>query len=365
MPTGFAAQWNPAGAVTGLGPLPHTSPHTAVDYVKRAAPKVPFWPQLVQRDSTERVVDQALAPLADLLEPMLDRPWCYAMRPGVSMDEMLGALHERDVTLPQHAATGFYAFEHALAAGAFQQATALKGQLIGPITLAHHLFRAAPRGRWFADHPQLIYALGRYLTRLARWQIDRLRRFDLPVVLFVDEPVLGTTLAPAGDGGIAPAMNALSSMLASLRETHVMAALRCCQPRAVRWLDEAAPDLYAFDAYQGLARFCREPAGQAFAGAGHVAFGLVPTGQALDGVTAEGLFTRWLQSASVLGDVTAIARRSLITASGALGRVDPPAANATFNFAHRLSYLVSWIASGHHSEQRPSRANPSDATASS
>jgi len=342
--------WLPAGAVTGLGPLPQTDPDEAIRYLTRACPSVPFWPQLPQRGPGETSVAQALAPLADLVEPDRGAPWSYTLRPGATMDALLAALAEREPAIPGEVAGGLPAFERAFQEGRFPHAKAVKGQLIGPVSLAMRLHRGGPRGRPFADHPLLVRALGEYLTRLGQWQVQRLARLKRPVVLFVDEPLLGGTLTPAREAGVAPALAALSQLLAGLRQAGAVAGVRAAQPAGLHWLDEAAPDLWAFDAHHGLDQFAGSNAARGFVEqGGHVAFGLVPTGAALSGLTAEAMFTRWLQGASVLGDVTALARRSLITASCGLGRVDPPAASATFNFAHRVSYLVSWIASGHHS----------------
>jgi hypothetical protein len=347
--------WLPAGAVTGPGPMPQLETEAALRYVVRACPSVPFWPQLPQRAAAERPVAQALSPLGGMIEPMVDAPWCYTLSQATPLDTLLGTLADADPALPVEAARGFYALEQALDTNRFPHATAVKGQIVGPITLAMHLYRGGPRGRPFADHPQLIHALGRYLSRVGQWQYERLKRFGLPVILFVDEPVLGTQLAPAGDAGIAPALAALSSTLAELRAAGAIAGLRCGHADASCWLDEASPDLYAFDAHHGLSRFCSEAASQGFVQrGGHVAYGLVPTGQALDGLTAEGLFSRWLQTASLMGDVTTQARRTLITPAGGLGRVDLSAVSATFSFAHRISYLVNWIASGHHSANQRS-----------
>jgi len=344
-----ATTWTPAGAVTGLGSLPQTDAEAAVRYVSRACPQVPFWPQLPLRSYDERMIDQALAPLRPLVQPLEHAPWCYGLAAGVSLDQFLGALAEAEPDLPADAASGFYAFQHAAERGRFSQASALKGQLIGPVTLAQHLYRG--KNRPFADHPQLIAALGRYLARLGHWQLNQLGQFDRPVVLFVDEPALGSRLTPAGEAGIGPALSALSTLLAELRQAGAVAGLHCCAPPADwSWLDEANPDLWAFDAYQDLVSFCSAEPARRFAGSGgRVAYGLVPTGESLGGMTAESLFSRWLQAASVAGDVTTLARQSLVTARCGLGRVDPSAASATFSFAHRVSYLISWIASGHHS----------------
>ena len=59
--------WLPAGAVTGIGSLPHQDADQAVRFVARHCPAMPFWPQLPQRAVGEQMIAQTASPLAHLL----------------------------------------------------------------------------------------------------------------------------------------------------------------------------------------------------------------------------------------------------------------------------------------------------------
>ena len=347
--------WQPAGAVTGVGALPQQDVDAAVRCVARACPVVPFWPQLPQHQQGERLLDQALAPLADLVEPNASAPWTYGLRPNVTLDALLAALYEREPMAGVGDAAGLDAFERAWQGGSFAQARAVKGQVLGPVTLGLHLYRGGQRARPFADHPMLMQAIGVYLARLARRQAARLAALHANALVFLAEPMLESLTVDSATLAEPAGINALSDVLQAVRDGGALAGVHVGRGDAAPWLEPLRPDVWAFDAHHDLAGFCASDAGLAFVqNGGRVAFGLVPTGAALNGFSAEAAFTRWLQAASVMGDVTAIARQSLITATGGLGRVDPPALSATMNFAHRVSYLVNWIASGQHAMQNSS-----------
>lgn len=56
------------------------------------------------------------------------------------MKEFHQRLREADTILDETSAAGFYAFEEACRSNTLTQAVALKGQITGPITLAHWHF---------------------------------------------------------------------------------------------------------------------------------------------------------------------------------------------------------------------------------
>ena len=97
-------------------------------------------------------------------------------------------IHAGSGELTSENASGFAPFEHALAAGRFPKAVAVKGQMAGPITLAACLFHGE---RSFAGDRVLFEAVVARVSRMTRWQASRLRSVGLPVLLFLDEPTAG------------------------------------------------------------------------------------------------------------------------------------------------------------------------------
>jgi hypothetical protein len=328
--------------VTGIGSLPMTNPQTAIRFVADASPLVPFWPQLPQRFHLEGVIEQGLGEIADLIEPR-SGAYGYRAKPG-SLNRLVSRLQNVPAALDETRAAGFFAFEEALAAGAFPRAVAIKGQIEGPITLAFHLFDG---DRTFAHNPFLVDAVASHVARLALWQFERLRRAQLPVLLFIDEPGLclaspSQLTAPGSD-----LIGALTRVIDATRWSGAVAGLHCCAAIPFAFLRRVNPDVFSFDAHRGMEAFFADPDARVFLRqAGNVAFGLVPTCSCLDGLTAENLFARWLQAGAGAMNLRELARQSMITATRGLGLLDEIAARASFDLASRLAVLVNKLALG-------------------
>lgn len=327
--------FEPAGAVTGIGSLPVLEPAAAVSFVAEHAPEVPFWPQLPQRHPAEGTVEQGLVSVDDLLQP---RPeFGYDVHPR-RLGELRDRLWRGPAGLDERCAAGLFAFERAVAAGAFPKAAALKGHLAGPITLAWSLsVNGAP-----AFHaPGLFAALTRHTARRAGWQARRLGRFGLPVLIFVDEPAL--CLADPDRAG--HLLEALDDVLDAIRGAGALAGLHCCAGRSLPLMARTRADVFSFDAH-APAGAGPPPADELWGGADSrriVAFGLVPTQGQAD-YTAVELFAGWLGAAACAGDLPALARRSMVTASCGLGLVDTAAAQASFSLAAGVAGLVRRVA---------------------
>jgi hypothetical protein len=334
----------PPGAVTGIGSLPGEDPHVAVQFVEQVCPLIPFWPELPRRSPQARSVEQTFGPFADLLRPRLDS-YGYEVVPG-QLTALLERLEQAPARLEPTRSAGFFAFEQAMAAGRFRHAVAVKGQVLGPLTLAWQLFTA---GRPLITQPAYLTALGRYLTRLAQWQIDRLAQSGKPVLMFLDEPCLA--LAPAsGDTTKEVLIAVLHAMLTALRSPDVLLGVHTCArlPQGgvpIAALCQAQPDIISFDAHYGLESFCADPAAQRFLRAGgRVAFGLVPTFSVLDQIDPDELFLRWLVAVTGVMSVGALARQTMITATCGLGLLSEPSAVSSFHLAHQLAQRIAQVA---------------------
>jgi hypothetical protein len=315
----------PAGAVTGIGSLPHASAAEAIQFVAELSPEIPFWPQLPQRSKQELAVSQGLGILSGLIEPRAEG-YGYQVKAG-RLDAVLTTLHRGDGHLTETHAAGFSAFTSAI----FPSAKAVKGQVEGPITLATYLFH---KDRRFLSDPALFAAIAFHVSQTICWQIDRLKPAGVPVLLFIDEPAL----CLAADE---KSLNALAATIDDARTHGAAAGLHCCAHRPFEPMCQVKPDILSFDAYEGLERFFTDPhANEFLRNGGTVAYGLVPTWPNLDSLNPMTLFTRWLTAASLAGDPHELARQAMITATCGLGLLDANSAAASFHLAQALGKLV-------------------------
>ncbi|MCS6938253.1 MAG: hypothetical protein NZM94_03225 [Roseiflexus sp.] len=327
------------GAVTGVGSLPHTDAGEAVSLVARVAPEIPFWPQLPQRAVEERMIEQALMPFSDLLLPHGSSYGYRIAHPG-GYAELLHRLATVSAELLPSAAAGFFAFEAALAAGAFPRAVALKGQITGPVTLAALLFFA---GQPVVYDPTALEAIGGYIRRLAIWQIERLARWRTPVLIVLDEPYLA--LLPDRDA-TGEALRALQSVVRGIQATGALVGVHCCAS-----LPDGAPpvallcwtgaDVVSFDAYQQAALCCTGAEVRAFVrNSGLLAFGLVPTLHDLADVRSADLLTNWIIATAGSDEQIDMARHTLVTATCGLGLMPVSMVQPSFRLAREVAGLI-------------------------
>jgi hypothetical protein len=330
----------PAGAVTGIGSLPHISPAAALQAVAELSPEIPFWPQLPQRSDQERAIGQCLGVLADRIEPRSEG-YGYEVKEG-HIDPVVDLLHRSRGVIDSANAAAFDPFADALAGGLFRNALAVKGQIEGPITLSAYLFY---KGRPFLSDSSLFAAVAFHVSQMLCWQIERFKSVaDLPIVLFVDEPALCLE-APRHGVTEDERLSALSAALNVVRAQGTVAGLHCCAARPFHRMCRVDPDILSFDAHEGLELFFGDQEAQRFADRGGiVAYGLVPTSLQFEQNEATALFTRWLKAAALAGDPQKFAQRAMITSTCGLGLLDNKAVAESFHLAHGLSRLIRALA---------------------
>jgi hypothetical protein len=289
------------------------------------------------------MVAQTFSAFADLVRPRVNGSG-YEVAPG-QLAVLLERLEQAPVCLEPARSAGFFVFEQAMAAGLFARAIAVKGQLIGPLTLAGQLFA---EGLPLVAQPVYRAAIGRYLQRLAQWQIDRLAQWGKPVLFCVDEPGLALVPWPSNQTN-EESIAVLHDLLATLRRPGVLLGVHTCAHLVqgsgiIAALCQARPAMISFDAYQGLEVFCADPMAQDFLRAGgRVAFGLVPTWQGFDQLDPHTLFERWLEAVSGILPIDVLARQTLMTASCGLGLLPEAAVARSFDLAHQLARRVATL----------------------
>jgi hypothetical protein len=331
----------PMGTTTGVGSLPHRNPWAALQLVAQMCPEVPFWPQLPRLSIHEHMTEQALGAHRAYFVPR-KTGYGYRLMPG-QMQTYLDELSKGTAVLDESSAAGFFAFEQAVKAGVFQQARALKGQLVGPMTLACQLFDGEEA---FVFNEDSLTAVGRYITRLALWQMHRLQQWNLPVICFLDEPCLALLAHDPFQHNTEHIVQTLRDVVVTLQAANVLVGIHCCagQP-PFQIMCRVAPDILSFDAYQDLEMFCADASVQRFIHKGGlVAYGLVPTFSDLSDLDAATLFTRWLLACKDISDIPQIASRALITATCGLGLLSLEQATSTFAHAQHIATLIKKVA---------------------
>lgn len=220
-----ASEILPPGLSTGIGHLPHYDPGDAVEFVLRHSPRLPSAPALPARSRREGMIAQAAAGVA-----------------GVTVDD-LGALsidHRAldpdapllDTEFRGDAFVGLRAFLTAVA----DRVGPLKVSTTGPITLGLALHAAG------IDADLAFRIAGRVVRRRSAALMDHvLKRVpQAQLVLFLDEPAMGSLAEPGFPIAPSDGVDLVSGALAVVEATAVT-GLHCCTTADYRLLLSVGP----------------------------------------------------------------------------------------------------------------------------
>ena len=205
---------------SGVGSTHHTDAGAAVADVLRGYWRMPFWPQLPNRDPSELMIPQAGLGL-----------------PGARWDGSLlhwsgapsGDAPAAAGLPPPERAAGLHAFVAALEARpASERPPVIKGQIVGPLTLS--MAARDPDGAAPHDDPETVAP---------------------QVVLVFDEPALASVEEPRLPIAWRTAVAALREALAPVQALGAIAGLHCCAPPNWTRVLTARPNLIHFDGREG------------------------------------------------------------------------------------------------------------------
>lgn len=317
------------GEATGVGSLPHTDAASALSLALERCPRVPFWPQLPERHPREGMIAQGLAGLEPLLAP---RSVGFFAEDSEALQRAL----VEPAPWGEAEAQGLVAMERALIEGRGRDARLIKGQLAGPLTLAACLeVGGAPAWR----DPALVRALGARVANQAIDQLTRLRRAGHPVLIVLDEPMLGLLPPEALEAG-SPAMEALTWALAAISACGGLSGLHCCSAPPWSALTHLPIDVVSFDAASHLHTLLESPDGLAWLTARGVIWGWVPTVEAAPmepGARAEA----WWRALSKVLDPGPLLRRSLFSPACGLAGLGVAEAEARLRAAAALGAILA------------------------
>ncbi len=314
----------PVGLATSIGSLPHVDPGEAVDFVLRHQHRLPAAPSLPARSLREGMIAQAAHGVAGvevcadgslIIDDAALDPEAPLTDPGFGSDAFVG----------------LRAFVNAVV----DRRGPIKVSLTGPVTFGVALHAAGVEER-------LAFAVaGSAVRQRARALLNHLiaRVPQAQLVVFVDEPVLGSAMWP--EFPIAPldAVDLVSSVLAGL-ERHAITGLHCCGRADWKLLLSAGPHILSCPVDMGLEHAATDLA-QFLERGGWVAWGAVPTHAPL-GTTVDRLWrqlsTLWCDLVAAGGcDPVKLRTQAMITPACGLFRHGITQAEQVLGFTARLA----------------------------
>lgn len=293
----YGMQFHPCGCATGIGSLPHLDPAAAVSLINESFTLMPHWPQLPRYSVQEFFCTQFLQVLNELgllrVEKgtkacFLDEEDDWPLRLA-EFYELYIQVVEGDINalnkfyFPSGSAEGFYKFYGELKDKGTGDARYLKGQVVGLLSAGFQV--TDQRGVPAYYDEQLRDVLLKQLSLQAAWQIKTLGEFGLPVIIFMDDPVIDSCgrfdrISVSKDEVQAE----LSEFADFVRRFGGIAGVHSCSDLDWSILFGANLDIISFDTYQFAKSFALYAASiqEFMKNGGVVAWGVVPTdGRAL------------------------------------------------------------------------------------
>jgi methionine synthase II (cobalamin-independent) len=336
-----------------IGSLPLTDHDKAIDLVFEYTPNIPLWVQLPAYPE-ESMLTQFLGGMPGLVYNQ-DRVFIDTSVSSFEED-FLGFYEDylavaeggspvdgTRFALTPEAAKGFFALLQKMKSVP-QLPAAIKGQITGPVTLATALADQNKRALFYDD--RLLDVVVKTLAMKARWQVEKLSQWDIPAIIFIDEPGL------AGFGTSAfisiskeDITRVLSEVIDAIHQAGGLAGVHVCANTDWSLILDSSADILSFDAYGFFDRLTLYEASlRTFFDQGRIlAWGIVPTSDSRDieNETVPSLVGKWESQATQLEALgmerTEILSQCLITPSCGTGSLSLDHANKVLEMTRQVS----------------------------
>lgn len=274
--------FKPRWLATGIGSIPVLDAEEAVSLVLNYIPEIPFWPQLPQRGPIEGMVWQFTEAMPKIREDVKASKIWVDTSGDLTSD--LEVFYEHFLSgntgyfaLSMDYAPGFYAMTERLKNKAPEELQAVKGHITGPITFGMGLKDAV--GGYAIYNQDIFDSVLKTLRMKAVWQIEELRKFNVPVIIFMDEPAMVSYGSAYFNVSREQIIEYWNEVIDGIKEKDGIVGIHCCGN-----MDWSVPfgsriDIVNFDAYgyaEKLTMYHEEL--KRFLGRGGVlAWGIVPT----------------------------------------------------------------------------------------
>ncbi|MBS0013264.1 MAG: hypothetical protein KFF46_04765 [Desulfobacterales bacterium] len=348
--------FRPAGFPAWIGSLPMDDHEKAAELMFEYTPDIPLWVQLpkfaaegmvaqfskgmpgLTRQNDKIFVDSADERFDDALLGFYEA-YMEVTEGGGDIAESRFAIHEDD-------APGFYVFMRDLDRGRCSP-VAVKGQVTGPFTFGTSLVDKEGRAAFYNE--QIRDAAVKLIAMKARWQVNQLKKYGLPVILFLDEPAL------AGFGSsafISVSRGEIDVCFAEVIEAvHAeggLAGVHVCANAEWPVILESDADIVSFDAYSYFDKFILyADAIRSFLNDGRIlAWGIVPTGdtEAIESENPASLYALWqdqVKRIEALGfERDQVIAQSLITPSCGTGSLSLEHAMRVIDMNRKVSEKI-------------------------
>ena len=333
-------------SATAIGSYPHNNVDDACDLILKTLPEIPCWPQLPERDMNEEMLVQYTEGLPFLkIDPV--KKSVYVDMPEDNTDkleEFYNNYMSEDpglFALSDSHALGFSNMTRLLKEKKPEGLRAIKGQIVGPITLAGSL--KDPEQIAMLHNPVLFDVIVKLLAMKACWQLDQYAAFGLPRIIFLDEPYLSSYGSAFASLKKEQIVESLNEIFLAIHNRESLSGIHCCGNTDWTMLMETQVDIINFDAfgYMDTMLIYKKEVRTFLERGGIMAWGIVPTTDSIKDVTIGDLMDKMISAVDRLVesgiDQNLINENSLITPSCGTGTMPLDEAEKAMTLTHELT----------------------------
>jgi methionine synthase II (cobalamin-independent) len=307
---------------TGIGSFPHQDEKEVFRLILKNFPEIPFWPQLPKRSFLEGMVIQYSEGFPSLKWKEKEQKVWVDTSQGFDKEiekfyQRLEANELEPFQITENFAKGLRILKDLSSEDHRKKIKYIKGQITGPITFGLALTDQEQKPIFY--DPTLRDILVKHLSLKARWMEKRFNELfpGTPTILFFDEPSLssfGSAFSSLNREDVVHSLNECFDAVKGLKGIH------CCGNTDWSVLLSMNLDILSFDAYGYLETLSLYPKElKAFLERGGIlAWGIVPTSEAILKEEAEGLIKRFKEGVKTLskkGFDPTLLQRAIITPS--------------------------------------------------
>ncbi len=344
------------GLAAWIGSLPMENHDAAVKVMLEYTPDIPIWVQL-PKFAAEGMVAQfargmpGLARKEDRMfvdagDESFDEAMVDFFEAYMAVAEGGEDIADSRFALQSDEAPGFFTFMRELDQRADKPA-AVKGQVTGPFTFGTGLVDDAGRAVFYNENVR--DAAVKLIAMKARWQVNQLKKYGVPVIVFLDEPALAGFGSSAFISVSREEIDAcFAEVIAAIHEEGGLAGVHVCANAEWSVILDSEADIVSFDAFSYFDKFILYADSlQRFLESGRIlAWGIVPTSDtgAIESQNVESLYELWQEEAkqvAALGfDLQQIVSQSLITPSCGTGSLSMDHAMKVIDMNYGLSKRI-------------------------
>lgn len=285
-------------STTGIGSLPHRSAEESCRLVLKTF-DIPFWPQLPSLSFKEFMIPQYSEGMPCFRMDLERKTFWIDRSPSDELERFYESWTEDSrIAVSEDYAKGLHRFIEIIRNRRF---ALLKGHITGPLTFTLGLKDDSGRLVFFDEEFREIALM--LLKAKTRWQIDLLKTYADGAIIFIDEPIL-SALGSSSYLGVSSeeTLRLLKEMTVTIKSEGALSGIHCCGNADWQLVLQSGADIINFDAYDytdTLALY-HDDLRRHLESGGWLAWGIVPTSDAIRETTLETLRTRFSSGFSKL-----------------------------------------------------------------